>query len=129
MVGTSEREALLTRRTRTIWRVLLLAVGLAGCGPRVVADPFASSSRAESSVRLTVQNDDFKDATIYAVWEGGARKRIGFAMGKTSTTFVFDWVSHRVEFKADFVAGDSVWVRPIDVAPGDHLNLVILNQG
>jgi hypothetical protein len=82
-----------------------------------------------SVVQLTVQNNDFKDATVYAVWEGGVRRRIGTVTGKTSATFTFDWVSHIIRVEADFVAGDGFLSDPIEVWKGDHLNLVIMSQG
>ena len=82
-----------------------------------------------SVVRLTVQNNDFKDATVYAVWDSGNRRRIGMVTGKTSATFTFDWVSHRMHIQADFVAGDGFTSDEIEVWEGDHLDLVIMSQG
>jgi hypothetical protein len=80
-------------------------------------------------VQLTVQNNDFKDATVYAVWEGMARRRIGMVTGKTSATFTFDWVSHVMYIEADFIAGEGFTSDAIEVWEGDHLDLVIMNQG
>ena len=99
---------------------------LAGSG---VDDPMAPNDKFGSVVRLTVQNNDFKDATVYAVWDGGNRRRIGMVTGKTSATFTFDWVSHRIHIEADFIAGEGFVSDEIEVWEGDHLDLVIMNQG
>jgi hypothetical protein len=99
---------------------------LAGGSPD---DPMAPNDKYGSVVQLTVQNNDFKDATVYAVWDGGTRRRIGMVTGKTSATFTFDWVSHRLHVEADFVAGEGFVSDEIEVWEGDHLDLVIMNQG
>ena len=99
---------------------------MAGSG---VEDPMAPNDKFGSVVQLTVQNNDFKDATVYAVWEGGTRRRIGMVTGKTSATFTFDWVSHTMHIEADFVAGEGFISDTIEVWEGDHLDLVIMNQG
>ena len=49
------------------------AAGAPGTSTRV--DPFAAD-RQSDEVLLTVQNNDFRDASIYAVWNG-VRKRVG----------------------------------------------------
>jgi hypothetical protein len=77
-------------------------------------------------VRLTVQNNRFEDASIYAVWRGGPKHRLGLATGTTSSTFTFDWVSDVITLEVDFIAAEGYAVDPIEVSPGDHLDLVIL---
>jgi hypothetical protein len=94
-----------------------------------VDDPMEANDKFGSVVRMTIQNNDFKDATVYAVWDGGTRRRIGMVTGKTSATFTFDWVSHRLHVEADFVAGEGFVSDEIEVWEGDHLDLVIMNQG
>jgi hypothetical protein len=116
---------------------LALATALLGSGCAAanemagnqVDDPMAPNDKFGSVVQLTVQNNDFKDATVYAVWEGSGRRRIGMVTGKTSATFTFDWVSHRMHIEADFVAGEGFTSDEIEVWEGDHLDLVIMNQG
>ena len=116
----------MVRMIRTIALLSLLAV--AGCA-RVggVRDPLQPRKRPEK-VLLTVQNDRFEDARIYAVWHGGQEKRLGTATGKTSSNFSFDWVADEVQIRVSFVAAaDGYTVDPITVAPGDHLDLKILD--
>ena len=129
------RNALLFPRRVAFGLALAGALLGAGCGTANemvsggVDDPMAPNDKFGTVVRLTVQNNDFKDATVYAVWEGGSRRRIGMVTGKTSATFTFDWVSHRMHIEADFVAGEGFVSDEIEVWEGDHLDLVIMNQG
>ena len=88
-----------------------------------------TASEYDNIVRLTVQNNDFKDCDIYANWAGYGRRRVGMVVGKTSQTFTFEWVSDYVTFEGDFVAGEPFTADPISVQGGDHLDLVIMNQG
>ena len=86
--------------------------------------------RGSGAVTVTVQNNDFKDAVIYATWEGDMRKRVGLAIGKTSQTFTIEWQSEvLLRFDADFVAGGTVPFGAMPVNEGDHLDLIIMNQG
>jgi hypothetical protein len=103
---------------------LALVALAAACGPR---DPSSVRSTQREPVRLTVQNNRFEDATIHALWEGGARRRVGMVTGTTTQTFTFDWVSDVVRLEVDFIAAEDYTVDPIDVDPGDHLDLRILN--
>ena len=89
-----------------------------------------SPSEYDRVVRLTVQNNDFKDCTIYANWQGVGRRRVGMVTGKTSQTFTIEWVSDYVTIEGDFIAGTEPWsAEPIQVQGGDHLDLVIMDQG
>ena len=97
-----------------------LCASLLGCGPR------SGLLRPRESVQLTVQNNRFEDATIHALWKGGAKRRVGVVTGKTSETFSFERVSDEVQFLVDFVAAEDYTVETIDVQRGDHLDLVIL---
>jgi hypothetical protein len=121
--------------TRTAFALALLTALLgSGCAAgsaltEGVEDPMDPNDKFGSVVRLTVQNNDFKDATVYAVWQGANRRRIGMVTGKTSATFTFDWVSHILSIEADFVAGEGFVSDPIEVWEGDHVDLVIMNQG
>ena len=86
--------------------------------------------RGSGIVTVTIQNNDFKDAVIYATWKGFNRKRVGLAIGKTSQTFTIEWQSVRLlQFDADFIAGGTVPFGDMPVNEGDHLDLIIMNQG
>jgi hypothetical protein len=105
--------------------VVLLASAI-GCHRGRDLPPMMGRGRNEP-VKLTVQNQRFEDAAIYANWRGGKRQRVGLAIGTTSTTFEFPWVSEIITFDVDFIAADGYQVDAIEVNPGDHLDLVILN--
>ena len=106
---------------------VLLCAGVLGCAGRSEAGSF--TGRGRQTVQLTVLNNRFEDATIHALWKGGAKRRVGVVTGMTSQTFTFEWVSEVVRFEVDFVAADDYTVEEIDVVAGDHLDLVILNKG
>lgn len=121
------------RFIRSPWRALsgaaVLSIALlAGCATSEGPNPMTMGSSG-GVVLVTVQNNDFKDAAIYANWVGSTRRRIGMVTGKTTETFRMDWQSELVRFQADFIAGGTLNFEAIDVWGGDHLELVILNQG
>ncbi len=77
------------------------------------------------NVLITVLNDNYWDATIYANW-GGTRERLGLVIGKTTETFTFNWRREDVQFDVRFI-GDGGWrTEPIVIYPGEHLDLQIL---
>ena len=109
---------------------LLSASLLMGCARAPRSAPLFGAMRGSGIVTVTVRNDDFKDAVIYATWKGFNRKRVGLAIGKTSQTFTIEWQSEGIlRFDADFIAGETVRFGTMQVNEGDHLDLVIMNQG
>jgi hypothetical protein len=108
------------RRLATGFAVLLGGALLACSGSTL-------GRQTEEPVQLTVLNNRFEDATIHALWKGGAKRRVGVVTGMTSKTFSFEWVSDEVRFEVDFLAAGDYTVEPIQVSAGDHLDLVILN--
>jgi len=88
-------------------------------------DPFAEVPGAGGPVRFTIQNNDFRDASVYGYWNG-VRERIGSVTGKTIKTFETDWKSETFSFFVDFVGGGEYHSETIEVWPGDHLDFVIM---
>ena len=120
----------LVSSNRVVFGVALLSTSLLlGCSRSSRPAPMFGAARGSGSVTVTIQNNDFKDATIYANWAGMARHRVGLAVGKTSQTFNLEWRSDVVQFEADFIAGRRFNFDPISVYEGDHLELIIMNQG
>ena len=120
----------LVSSNRVAFGVALLSASLfLGCSRASRSAPLFGAVRGSGAVTVTIQNNDFKDAVIYANWRGNTRKRVGLAVGKTSQTFIIEWESEVVQFDADFIAGETFPFDPIDVFEGDHLDLVIMNQG
>lgn len=118
--------------SKVVFGVALLSASLLlGCSRSSRPTPMFGAARGSGSgsVTVTIQNQDFKDATIYANWAGMARHRVGLAVGKTSQTFIIAWRSEVVQFDADFIAGRTFAFEPISVYEGDHLDLIIMNEG
>ena len=117
---------------RVVFGVVLLSASLLlGCSRSSRPVPMfgAAMPLGSRSVMVTIKNNDFKDATIYATWSGGMRHRVGLSVGKTTQTFDLEWKSDIVQFEADFMAGRKFTFGSISVYEGDHLQLVIMNQG
>ena len=109
---------------------LLSASLLMGCARAPRSAPLFGAMRGSGTVTVTIQNNDFKDAVIYATWAGSTRKRVGLAIGKTSQTFTIEWQSEVVlQFDAHFIAGGTFSFGSMPVYEGDHLDLIIMNQG
>jgi hypothetical protein len=89
------------------------------------ADPFDGPRGSEEPVLLSVENNDFRDATIIAHWNG-VRDRVGMVTGKTTETFSMRWRSELIQLEIDFVGGAGYLTESIDVWAGDHLNYVIM---
>ncbi len=83
------------------------------------------TTETTGSVLLTVQNDNYSDATIYANW-GGARDRLGFVVGKTTQTFTFNWRREDIRLEAAFIPDGGWRTHTVLVYPSDHLDLTIL---
>ena len=106
----------------------LLAATLAGCATTPAErDTFSAVGgyRGSEDVRITIENVDFRDATIFANWNG-ARRRVGFVVGKTSETFRMRWLGERLHLEVDFVGRGGYRTESIEVLRGDHLNFVIM---
>lgn len=114
----------LARSTRRI-AVALALVALAGCSARAVP-PSTFARSAEAVILLTVENHDYRDATIYADWRG-VKARVGMVVGKTTETFSMPWRDYDVRFVVDFVGGGGFRVPDaVSVWGGEHLDLVIM---
>ena len=102
----------------------LLVAAVAGCATSPAPDPMRMGADTDT-VLLTVQNDNYWDATIHSNW-GGVRDRVCFVVGKTTATFSFEWRRDDVAFDVAFI-GDGGWRSEVMmVLPGDHLELRIL---
>jgi hypothetical protein len=104
-----------------------LAVASSACaGSRqtVRADPFGAGTSEQ--VLLTVHNNDFRDAVVYAYWNG-LKQRVGMVTGTKSQTFTLRWQGEWIELGIDFIGtvGETRSER-IGVTQGDHLDYVIL---
>ncbi len=92
-----------THRLRLI-TVLLLAATSVGCGKKDPDSPFRR--RLDTPVRVTVDNNNFLDVTVYAV-AGGVSIRLGDVTGKSEESFTID------PRRASMIAGLQLMVDPL----------------
>jgi len=76
-------------------------------------------------ITLRVENQNYYDATVYAVSEAGDRQRIGQVTGLSHGTFSFRWLHNELRVLIQLLADGSTVSEPVLVNPGDSLNLVI----
>lgn len=116
-----------TRRFSGLASALLLVV-TAGCAGRAaVVDPFRSGAGGrDAPVLLTVDNQDFQDASIFVNWNG-PRQRVGSVTGKTKKTFEITWRDYQMWIEVHFLGGGELKRgQPTMVLPGDHIDFIIM---
>lgn len=105
---------------------LLLGAACATGGQGAADDPFTGETAGFGGpIQVTIENNDFRDATVYGYWNG-VRERLGMVTGKTTETFATEWKSERLSFYVNFVGGGEYRSESLEVYAGDHLNFVIL---
>jgi len=83
-------------------------------------------NETSGEIRIDVLNHNFSDATIWAVIRESSRRRLGVVTGKTDETYVLEWdFTQPLRLEIDLLAGSRCLTRPIDVDPGDILQLEI----
>src|SRR5688572_3985998 len=110
------------RRRLSIFLVLVAAGACASTGRPV--DPLDGG--APRDVQITVENQNFKDAVVYAIWGAGPRDRLGMVTGNTTQTLrtpLRGGGDLRIE--VDFIAGDDVVTQSMGVFQGDHIQVTI----
>ena len=110
-----------------------LLIGATACASSARAvDPFATPSPdrepGEERIVFTIDNRDYRDATVNAWWDG-LRTRVGSVGGNSTQTFRVRWRGDRLYFALDFIAGGEIRSQGLIVSPGDHVQLNILPGG
>lgn len=101
----------------------VVVLGLSACVKPTALNPFAprGSRPGEGSVRVLVENQNFGDATVFAL-RGGERIRLGTVTGKSDENFTVRWnFSLSMEFEIHIIGGQGCRVRPMPVDPGDRV--------
>lgn len=111
-------------------RLALLSAlaALAGCSTLSgsAPDPFAGPEN-EDVVRLYVQNDNFYDARLSTIIDG-VRRQIGYVGGHQDAVFDFTYrFANTIRVEIDILAGPTCTTDPIEVDPGDTLQLQIMS--
>jgi hypothetical protein len=105
---------------------LLAFVGCASGGPKIAGSPFSDDLAERQEVRISIQNSNFSDVTLWTLVRDGRRQRLGTVTGKTEAVFTLPWrFSEPMRIQLDFVAGPRCTTENIDVDPGDVLELLI----
>lgn len=110
-------------RIAALW---LVAVATGACGlvsRQVEEEEFAEPRSRE--LTLYVRNQNFYDATLYAVSRGGYRLRLGVARGNSEETFVFRWPHLDLRIVIDFLAAGASFTESLPVEEGEELQLII----
>src|SRR5574341_1445583 len=110
---------------RTRWMHLGAALLVTGCA--ILGGKHRIDEEPEPAPILTlhVDNQNFYDATVYAMARSGERQRLGVVTGNGQATFTFRWLQSEVRVLIRLLAGGSTATDAILVNPGDSLNLVI----
>ena len=72
---------------------------------------------------MHVINENFYDATIYAVDQGGTRQRLGIVSGHSEETFRFRWHTMEMSVEIRLLAVGSTQTYSLPVNEGDVLEL------
>ena len=101
----------------------------------IVAAPFASHGHptlhrapavSAPQVSITVENQNFKDAEVYAVWTDGQRYHLGLSTGNTTKTYTTEYRnSGDLSVEVDFIAGGDYLSEPIMVNPNEEVHITI----
>ena len=106
--------------------VVALALLAVACAPRNAEPVPFTGAGADPTMLLTVDNQDYRDATVYANWNG-VNHRVGTVTGKTTETFTIAWRDYQVRLEVDFLGGGEMKLGDlIAVQPGEHLDFVIM---
>ena len=81
-------------------------------------------SAEQRQLTLHVKNQNFYDATIYAV-DNGFRQRLGVVTGNTERTFRFRWTRLDLSIGIDLLAAGTSVTQPLSVSEGDELELIV----
>jgi hypothetical protein len=107
--------------------LLALLVALGSCASATRQDNPFTASTAAGQIHVKVRNDNFYDATIWAVVNGARQRRLGIVSGKHDADFTMAWtLPQPLQFDIDLLTGDMACrTRSMIVDPGDDLELQI----
>ena len=102
--------------------LFIACLGLSACG---VAGHGRSPENPSRDITLVARNQNFYDATLYAIGLGGTRQRIGIVQGHSDESFVFRWSSLELRIEIDLLSVGSALTHQMPVDEGDELELII----
>jgi hypothetical protein len=105
--------------------LLLLPMLLSECAVLGGREAEPLGEGRDRSILITVDNQEFQDATIY-VRRFSSRIRLGTVIGKRTQDFEIDWVHPDIQLEVSFIAAGSFLTETLPVQPGEHLELWIM---
>jgi len=109
--------------------VAAAALATAGCAsgnPQSAGSPFSQDLAERREIKISVQNNNFSDATLWTLVRDGRRQRLGQVTGKSEAVFTVPWnFSEPMRIEFDLVAGPRCTTENLDVDPGDTLEMII----
>jgi hypothetical protein len=103
---------------------LALALATAGCAS--TGRPIEDEGGVREDVEVTVENQNFQDAVVYAIWGAGPRDRLGMVTGNTTETFTTEvQAGGDMRIEVDLIAGNDVVTESMGVFRGDDIRVVI----
>ncbi|MFP3949010.1 MAG: hypothetical protein ACLFWG_09795, partial [Longimicrobiales bacterium] len=68
---------------------------------------------------------NFRDASVWALWRTGSRVRLGSVTGNSTETFSTPWRGDVIRLEVDFLGGGEYRTESYPVNEGDHLELTL----
>lgn len=102
---------------------LVLLAACTNRGP-AVAPPAPTST---DSVTVHVLNQNYWDATIYWIYEGEVRRRLGIVRGnQDEAEFKVPWSPRMLAFEVDLIVAGGVYLsQPFSVSPEGYVDLTL----
>lgn len=102
-----------------------LVLLLAGCS-FLSGSPDDPQPLRNREVTILVINQNFLDASLYALWNNGRRFRIGAVTGNTEKEFTLRWEATSLQIQIRLLSVEGSYLTdPMSVYEGDYLELVV----
>lgn len=88
------------------------------------SEPDPDEEPVPREITLQVDNQNFHDATLYAI-RGGERRRIGNVSGLKTGQFSFVWTDLDLRVEIHLLSVGSYFTSPIMIEPGDEVKLTV----
>ena len=104
-----------------LYASMLSTVAACGSATRRTGDRGMDPQR---EVAVSVKNENFYDATVYACW-GRLEDRLGVVNSNATRDFTSRWASRDLRLLVDFTGGGRFLSELLSVEPGDQLQFII----
>ena len=109
-------------RSRVILGLLFVCWSTTACG---LASQGRSRERPVRDITLVAKNQNFYDATLYAIGPAGSRQAVGRVSGNSEETFSFRWSSIELRIEIQLLSVGSTVTDALPIDEGDELELII----